>query len=174
MHYKLTKWLCTAEYQSGLGFHCAHNSLCVIFFGSSLSWRLGGEVRSEAAGTGPDVKPAPQWNGFPGESKVKLSWGGGIWKPKELSDHHNMRFKGFKLILPSWINSTTGTGSDITVAICTETQTTGFRKSSMLKLKLIFNYLRGFPRSVSVSLRVFVWTFFGPQDSFMLTLVSIK
>lgn len=31
VHYKHTKWLRTAEYQSGLGFHCAHNSFSVIF-----------------------------------------------------------------------------------------------------------------------------------------------
>ena len=142
VHYKLTKSLCKAEYQSCLGFHCAHNSLSVIFSsvageGKSLRRSCVGEVRSDdATGTGPGVKPAPQWSGFLGESKVKLSWDRGIWRPKELSDHHIMFSKCFKLVFSSCANSTTGMSSGTSVAICTETQTSSYRITSMLKVNL--------------------------------------
>lgn len=65
-------------------------------------------VRREATGTGPDVKPAPQRNGFPGESKVSHS---GDWISEELGDHRVM----------------VSTNSDTTVTACTETQTSGRR-----------------------------------------------
>ena len=65
-----------------------------------------GEVRSEAAGTGPDVKPAPQRNGFPGESKVRLSRDQGNWRHDELGDHHKTCLRSFRFGLSSCINPT--------------------------------------------------------------------
>lgn len=50
-------------------------------------------VRREATGTAPDVKAAPQRNGFPGESKVSRS---GDWISEELSDHRVMCCEWFQ------------------------------------------------------------------------------
>lgn len=109
----------------------------VLFFGSSfrgIEFRRScvGEVWSEATGTGPDVKPAPQWNGLPGESKVKLSWDWGIWRHLELSDHHITFFKGFKLIVSSCTNST----DEFNLY-----WNTNYRMTSLSKLELIINSL---------------------------------
>lgn len=103
---------CVQQNTKVISVFTAFTKASVLFFGSSLRGKefrrsCVGELRSEAAGTSPDVKPAPQWNGFPGESKVKLSWDQGTAGLKN-SVTIIMCFKSFKLIFSSCTNSTAG------------------------------------------------------------------
>lgn len=65
VHYKLTNVTAYNRITKVISVFTALTKASVLFFGSSLRGKefrrnCVGEVRSEAAGTSPDVKPAPQ------------------------------------------------------------------------------------------------------------------